>query len=103
MTDASKTDALAHTVLIVEDDVDLRETMTEALEMKGYCVVAAEEGGDALRKLDAIGTPCVILMDLLMPGMNGWDLFERIRERPELAAVPVLIHSSASDRAPAGA
>lgn len=91
-----------HTVLIVEDEEDLREMMSEALQMKGYSVVTAQEGGDALQKLDDIGRPCVILLDLLMPGMNGWDFFEQVRLRPELAAVPVIVHSSAADRAPAG-
>lgn len=95
-------DAKSHTVLIVEDEEDLREMMSEALELRGYTVVTAEEGGDALRKLDSIGLPCLILMDLLMPGMNGWDLFDQLRVRPELAAVPVIVHSSAADRAPAG-
>jgi CheY-like chemotaxis protein len=92
----------SHTVLIVEDEEDLRELMRDALQMRGYSVVTAEEGTDALRKLDDIGPPCVILLDLLMPGMNGWDLFEKLRERPELSSVPVIIHSSASSRAPAG-
>jgi CheY-like chemotaxis protein len=92
-----------HTVLIVEDEEDLRELMRDALQMRGYTVVTAEEGTDALRKIDDIGRPCLILLDLLMPGMNGWDFFDKVRERPELASVPVIIHSSASSRAPLGA
>jgi two-component system chemotaxis response regulator CheY len=96
------TDPSRHTVLIVEDEADLREMMSDALEMKGYAVVTAEEGMDALRKLDDIGTPCLILLDLLMPGMNGWDFFEKLRERPAFAAVPVIVHSSAPERAPPG-
>jgi CheY-like chemotaxis protein len=91
-----------HTVLIVEDEEDLREMMREALESRGYSVVTAEEGQDALQKIDAIENLCLVLLDLLMPGMNGWDFFEKMRERPELAAVPVIIHSSASNRAPTG-
>jgi CheY-like chemotaxis protein len=93
----------AHTVLIVEDEEDLRELMRDALTMRGYSVVTAVEGTDALRKLDDLGPPCLILLDLLMPGMNGWDFFEKVRERPELASVPVIIHSSAATRAPTGA
>jgi CheY-like chemotaxis protein len=96
------TTAPSHTVLIVEDEEDLREMMSEALKMRGYAVVTAEEGGEALQKLDGIGRPCLILMDLLMPGMNGWDFFEQLRQRPELNAVPVIVHSSAADRAPSG-
>ena len=92
-----------HTVLIVEDEEDLRELMRDALQLRGYSVVTAEEGTDALRKIDDIGPPCVILLDLLMPGMNGWEFFDKVRERPELSSVPVIIHSSAAARAPAGA
>ncbi|HTA89896.1 MAG TPA: response regulator [Polyangiaceae bacterium] len=91
-----------HTVLIVEDEEDLREMMREALEMKGYRVVTAEEGQEALAKIDSIDQLCLVLLDLLMPGMNGWDFFTKMRERPELASVPVIVHSSASGRAPAG-
>ena len=92
----------SHTVLIVEDEEDLREMMREALELKGYRVVTAEEGQDALNKIDSIEQLCLVLLDLLMPGMNGWDFFAKMRERPELERVPVIVHSSASNRAPAG-
>ncbi len=92
----------SHTVLIVEDEEDLREMMREALELKGYRVVTAEEGQDALNKIEGIEQLCLVLLDLLMPGMNGWDFFAKMRERPELARVPVIVHSSASNRAPVG-
>ncbi|HKO51360.1 MAG TPA: response regulator [Polyangiaceae bacterium] len=103
MTNANANANPDHTVLIVEDEEDLRELMCDALQMHGYRVVTAAEGSDALRKLEDIGRPCVILLDLLMPGMNGWDFFDKVRERPEFASVPVIVHSSASSRAPAGA
>jgi len=96
------TNTKPHTVLIVEDEEDLRELMRESLELKGYRVVTAEEGQDALQKIDSIEHLCLVLLDLLMPGMNGWDFFEKMRERPEFAAVPVIVHSSAASRAPAG-
>ena len=91
-----------HTILIVEDEEDLRELMRESLELKGYSVVTAEEGQEALQKISGIDHLCLVLLDLLMPGMNGWDFFEKMRARPELAGVPVIVHSSASNRAPAG-
>jgi CheY-like chemotaxis protein len=94
---------MKHTVLVVDDEEDLRELMREALELNGYSVVTAREGIDALDKLSRIDNLCLILLDLLMPGMNGWDLFERVRARPELASVPIIIHSSATNHAPLGA
>jgi CheY-like chemotaxis protein len=93
---------MPHTVLIVEDEEDLREMMRDALELSGFTVVTAEEGRDALAKIPNIDQLCVVLLDLLMPGMNGWDFFEELRLRPELAAVPVIVHSSIPGRAPLG-
>ena len=91
-----------HTVLVVEDEDDLRESMRDALELNGYAVVAAHEGQEALDQLDRIEHVCVVLLDLLMPGMNGWEFYEKLRTRPDLADVPVVVHTSAPSRAPAG-
>jgi two-component system chemotaxis response regulator CheY len=93
---------MIHTVLLVEDEEELREMMREALEMHGYSVVATHDGQAALDALDRIEHLCMVLLDLLMPGMNGWDFFEKMRERPDLSHVPVVVHSSAPHRAPAG-
>lgn len=66
-------------------------------------MVVAEEGRQALAQLSSIEHLCLILIDLLMPGMNGWDLFQEIRRRPGLEGVPVVVYSSVSSRAPKGA
>jgi CheY-like chemotaxis protein len=92
-----------HTVLLVEDEVELRELMKEALELSGYVVVAAADGQAALDAIARIDHICLVLLDLLMPGMNGWDFFEKMRARPELASVPVVVQTSAPTQAPAGA
>jgi CheY-like chemotaxis protein len=91
-----------HTVLLVEDEEELRETMRDALELNGYAVVAAQDGQAALEELDHIDHVCMVLLDLLMPRMNGWDFLEKMRARPALAEVPVIVHSSAPGRAPRG-
>jgi CheY-like chemotaxis protein len=91
-----------HTVLVVEDEEELREMIREVLEESGYDVVTAAEGGQALAAMGRIQRPCLVLLDLLMPGMNGWDFYEKLKERPELADVPVVVHTSSPDRAPAG-
>lgn len=93
---------MTHTVLVVEDEEDLREMMREALELSGYTVVTAEDGQDALDKIPGIDRLCLVILDLLMPVMNGWDFFEKFRQRAELSAVPVVVHSSAPGQAPAG-
>jgi CheY-like chemotaxis protein len=93
---------VTHTVVVVEDEEELREMMREALELNGYSVVTAEEGREALEKIARVEHVCLVFLDLLMPGMNGWDFFMHMRKRPELAAVPVVVHSSVPGRAPAG-
>jgi CheY-like chemotaxis protein len=102
MTSNTKIGGKGHTVLVVEDEEDLREMVRDALELNGYAVVTASDGQDALGKLADIDQLCLILLDLLMPGMNGWDFVEVLRKRSELAAVPVVVHSSATGNAPAG-
>jgi CheY-like chemotaxis protein len=83
------------TVLVIEDESDLREMMREALELNGYAVVTAVDGQDALDKISGIENLGLVILDLLMPVMNGWDFVERMRQRDELASVPVVVHSSA--------
>src|ERR1700734_117454 len=93
---------MTHTVLVVEDEKELREMMREVLELNGYDVVTAVEGQAALEAIARIEHLCLVLLDLLMPGMNGWDFLKEMRARPELADVPVVVHSSVPSRAPAG-
>jgi CheY-like chemotaxis protein len=91
------------TLLVIEDEEELREMMREALELNGYSVVTAVDGRDALDKLSQIDQLCLVILDLLMPGMNGWDFLEEWRQHDELASIPVVVHTSARDHAPAGA
>jgi chemotaxis family two-component system sensor histidine kinase/response regulator PixL len=92
---------MRHTVLVVEDEVDLREPLCEALELSGYVVVAAKDGKDALSKVSGIENLCLVILDLLMPEMNGWEFVEQLRKRSEFATVPIVVHSSAPGPAPA--
>ena len=92
-----------HTILVVEDEKELREMMSEALELSGYSVVAAAEGQAALNAIERTESLCLVLLDLLMPGMDGWAFFKEMRARPEYASVPVIVHSSAPASAPQGA
>lgn len=94
--------ATKHTVLVVEDEEDLREMIREALELNGYTVVTAADGRQALVRLSGIEHLCLVLIDLLMPGMNGWDLFQELKGRSELDRVPIVVYSSVADRAPKG-
>lgn len=83
-------------VLVIEDERDIREALAEALEYEGYEVAVAANGREALRSLDRGPIPDVILLDLVMPEMSGWE-FRQVQVRdPALAGIPVVV-VSASD------
>ena len=89
-------------VMVVEDDFDIREVVRDLLDAEGYEVLVAGNGREALDLLEHGGQPCVILLDLMMPVMNGWQFLEALRGRPTLAQVPVVV-VTASPSAVAGA
>jgi len=91
-----------HTILLVEDEEDLREMMREVLVQGGYHVLAASDGQQALDALAGVDRVCVVILDLLMPRMNGWDFVEALRREPGNAQIPIVVHTSAPNQAPAG-
>ena len=86
-------------VLLVEDDADLREVMEEALRMKGLEVATAANGVEALQYLREGPLPAVILLDLMMPVMDGETFRKLQREAPQWAQIPVCILSADRDLA----
>ncbi len=89
-------------VLVVEDDADLREAIRQVLEEEGYRVRSAADGEEALRILESEEVPCLILLDLMMPGMNGWEFLERKSRDERLGGCPVVVVSAFLERPPAG-
>src|SRR5262245_9845967 len=81
-------------VLIVEDDAELRDMMAHLLELEGFQARAVANGAEALRYLDTGDTPNVILLDLMMPVMDGWEFRRRQAANPAVAHVPVIILSA---------
>lgn len=89
-------------VVVVEDDDDIRDTFRDVLEDEGYRVYTACNGVEALAILhDLHGGPCLVLLDLMMPIMNGWQFLLALRKDPELLQVPVVILSAAPEENPA--
>ncbi len=86
-------------VLVVEDDHDIRETIQAALEMEGYAVTAAANGQQALDALPKMARPCLILLDLMMPVMNGWQFVEEMHKDITLATIPVVVVTAYAERA----
>lgn len=89
-------------VLVVDDDHDIREMIRMALEYEGYEVVVAEHGRAALEKLSSMSRPCLILLDLMMPVMNGFMFLDAQRADPRLADLPIVVISAYAHRVPAG-
>jgi CheY-like chemotaxis protein len=88
-----------HRLLLVEDDDDIRTDLAELLAEEGYQVAAAANGAEALAQLRADPRPCLILLDLMMPVMSGWDFRAAQLRDPELAGIPVVLLSGANDLA----
>ncbi len=83
-------------MLLVEDDGDLREALELVLRLQGYRVESAADGAEALRWLKGPDArPCLVLLDLMMPGMSGFELRQHMMTDPDLAAVPVVIFTGA--------
>src|SRR5688572_12145198 len=86
-----------NTILIVDDEPAGRETLESILEPEGYYLVLAENGYQAIERAKAI-QPDVILLDVMMPGMNGFEVCRHIRNEKELAEVPILFLTALDDR-----
>jgi CheY-like chemotaxis protein len=84
-------------VLIVEDNVDTRDSLAFLLRHEGYQVSTAANGQEALDRLRAGPRPGVILLDLLMPTMDGWEVSNRLGQDPALASIPVVVVSGVGD------
>jgi CheY-like chemotaxis protein len=88
----------AHRVLVVEDDLEIRESLMEILEEHGYEPIGAEHGLEALAKLRMPGPPpCLIFLDLMLPKMDGWTLRRELLQIPEFASIPVIVISAFRD------
>ena len=88
----------AHQILVIEDDFDIREGLLDFLQDHGYQPVGAIHGQEALHKLGGADLrPCLIILDLMMPVMDGRMFREQQLQRPGLSEIPVLIISAAKD------
>ena len=86
-------------VLIVEDDHDIRVTLQEFLEVEGYLVFSAANGRQGLELLGRIQPPGVVLLDFMMPLMNGQEFLRAKGEDPALARIPVVMISASKEAA----
>lgn len=83
-------------VLVVDDDADVREGLVDLIQETGRDAFGAASGAEALGLLETLPRPCLILLDIMMPGMTGFEFLEVIQKRPDSAEFPVLLISASS-------
>lgn len=84
----------SNVVLVVDDDPDILEALSEILEAEGFDIRRARNGKEALEKLEP-DPPQLILLDLMMPVMDGWEFAQRLRQRPpRVANIPIIVLSA---------
>ena len=86
-----------HSILVVEDDDDILQSLAFAFGEEGYAVTIARNGVEAIAALARMPEPSVILLDLVMPRMNGWELLAWLEADRRLAEVPVIVFSASDD------
>ena len=88
---------MKNNILVVEDTSTVREEICDILKMEGFNVTEAENGKQGL-KLAQIVKPNLILSDIVMPEMNGFELYEKIQENSEINNIPVVFLSAKADK-----
>ena len=83
----------ARPILVVDDDQDIRDVIEMALHSQGYAVETASDGVEAMERLSHGLRPSLILLDLMMPRMNGGEMLDEVRNDAELAGIPVVLLS----------
>jgi CheY-like chemotaxis protein len=92
------------TVMVVDDEADVRLIARLVLGAADFDVMEVDSGASAMAELEAGRTPDVILLDVRMPGLDGWAVLRRLRADPKLAQLPVVVFTadmSARSEAPA--
>lgn len=87
---------MAKKILIIEDETALLYALQSQLSAEGFKVLVADDGAKAL-KLVSSGKPDVIILDIILPKIDGWTLLKKIKQNPETKDIPVIIISNLSD------
>jgi CheY-like chemotaxis protein len=88
-------------VLVIDDEIDIRESLREVLEDEGYDVAVAPDGRQGLIELRR-RKPAAVILDIIMPVMSGTEMYAVMQDDPEVADIPVIISTSDPSRAPSG-
>jgi two-component system chemotaxis response regulator CheY len=96
-------DAPKCTILVIDDDEGIRTALAEILELSGYAVAVAADGQEGVELLEYGLEPRAIVLDLMMPRMDGWTFLDRLRHHPRYGDVPVVVTSAVVAERPPGA
>jgi len=88
-----------HSVLVVDDDADIRESLRLVLEDEGFVVRTAADGAQAVAAMEA-ESPCFVILDLMMPVMDGWEVAGRMHDEARLATIPLCVVTATPEWAP---
>jgi DNA-binding response OmpR family regulator len=84
-------------IMIVDDEPDILFTVSQMLEICGYDVVKCVDGKECLSKLDNNYIPDLVLLDIMMPEMSGWDVAAKIKENPAWSKIPIVFLTAKGD------
>ena len=85
------------TILVIEDDKFLRELISRKLTGEGFDVLEAVDGEEGIKKIKE-GKPDLVLLDLILPSIDGFEILTRVRDDPEVSSIPVIILSNLGQR-----
>ncbi len=92
------TAAQPKSILVIDDDPGIRDALQDVLELENYKVYTADNGQHALSILETIERPNLILLDLMMPVMTGWQFLQSVKADQRHASIPVVVFSAASEK-----
>lgn len=85
-------------IMVVDDEPDILLTVGQMLEMSGYKVIKAKDGVECINKLNELGTaPDLVLLDIMMPDLSGWDVAAKIKENPAWKEIPIVFLTAKGD------
>jgi DNA-binding response OmpR family regulator len=85
-------------ILVVDDEPDILLTVSQMLEMSGYTVIQAKDGVECINKLNELEVvPDLVLLDIMMPDVSGWDVAAKIKENPQWTKIPIIFLTAKGD------
>ena len=83
-------------IMVVDDEPDVRASVVQILKPSGYTILEGENGNDCMQKLKR-ETPDLFILDIMMPGMSGWDVAAQIKGNEKLRNIPIIFLTAKSD------